>query len=163
MRNDRAANDVYFARCDHELRNRFRRHHLNDVLRIPLDVLYRTLVGYGVHPERLLFIALPFLIAGAMIFDQPGAVNYRDLDQRRTDPAQIDLDRLDATLVSLDQLLPIDVPSANRWEPSDTLYWQNIGISLTYSDFAAAETILGWISVPIVIATLAGVLRRESH
>jgi len=135
-----------------------------------LDWLWKWLTRYGVSLQRLLLIALVFIIVGTVLF-QP---NY-NLD-RVKGSITVDNDGNDQPLprwhdgvaedlpwqddlgywgykftYSLDQFLPlVNLHVDEKWVPNDQLiHW-----------WAAIHAIVGWLIVPLLIAALAGIIRK---
>ncbi len=128
---------------------------------------YQLLANYGVRPYRLIFVPLALLILGFFVFSQPQAVRLAGQDQfskaKITDSGQANREHdvfsslgLAARL-SLRTFLPVEVPLASDWEPSN----KRIVGPLRASDFAALIKIAGWILVPLGVAALTGLLRTK--
>lgn len=58
-------------------------------------------------------------MVGMWVFGHIDAVVYRDEgDRRASNDQRVNLDDVHAFMVSVDQLLPVDVSGGSRWEPS---------------------------------------------
>lgn len=128
---------------------------------------YWLLANYGVKPYQLILLPLMLLTLAVFVFSQPQAV-------RRVDPSLgLEAKAKGSTLtipdretftpvglaarVSMRTFLPVEVPLASGWEPSN----HHIAGPLRSSDFAAFLKIAGWILVPLGVAALTGLLRRK--
>jgi hypothetical protein len=110
-----------------------------------------------------------------LIFSSPGAVRPRsvgtsisehpvtgDSGQRALNSPEEEsngLSQADGLRVSIRLFLPVEIPLANRWEPSEKV----LLLGFRYSDYATILRILGWILVPLGIAALTGLLRRAER
>lgn len=124
------------------------------------DVFWWGLANYGVRPYRLLVFAALLLIAGTLVFHRPGAVEPKAPAQAGVGvqhsaneeapkcPAVLSLG--ESSRFSLRWFLPVELPLLEDCEVAPG----------RFSDFAALLKVLGWIIVPVGLASLAGLLRR---
>jgi hypothetical protein len=145
------------------------------------DVLNWGIAHYGVRPYRLLLATLAIFLLGTVIFSGTDAVIPLSEKQqvvvfsgprvviRHNEPAT--LDPVGALAVSLDVLLPLELPAGagGEWQPSDC--YIRIGTTgacqpavvpaITYAAYATVQRLVGWVVVPLGIATLTGLLNRR--
>jgi hypothetical protein len=94
------------------------------------------------------------LAVGTGVFSEPGAIQprkeYRE-ELANGLPQQGSPQIPDAAAVSFRLFVPVEVYIGRRWEPAH-------GFASLYAGF---HTLMGWILIPVVIASLTGLLRRE--
>ena len=61
----------------------------------------------------------------------------------------------DAIRLSIRTFLPLELPLIPDWEPSERRW-----LLLRFSDWATLLKVVGWIIVPVGIASITGLLRR---
>ncbi len=158
------ADDVYYDRREREGKQiRFRKRPGRSLL----DFIEQNVAGYGVRNRLVLaWIALS-LVAFTWAFQHPGAVVRKQADTKpaadsvsavypapqnpaaaETPPVRLRWD--DAFAFSLKTFLPVEIPVARDWEPRPG--W--------YSAWAAVLNLLGWILIPVALATVTGWMRR---
>jgi hypothetical protein len=155
---DAAANDIYFRHRDEQLRNRHHDRANWSWLRIGWNYFIKFVSGFGVRPIRLIVAAMVVVIGGACIYMLPGAVESEPsnlLSQPRI--AQVSL--LQAVQVSVDQVLPLEVPGTKGLGPSQTVVWP--WPKVTFRDLASLQAIFGWILVPVTLAAIVQALIKE--
>lgn len=158
---EQAANDVYFARRAREFRDRIRWHGLSDtILGVIVDIFYRLTAGYGVRPMRLIVTIFAVLILGTIAFSQSGAVELEKREEGHNQPP-IDLEWIKALQVSFDQLVPISLPGADQWSPSQGVWREVIGVTITFAGIATALALLGWLLIPVIVAMITSKFRRQ--
>jgi uncharacterized protein YhbP (UPF0306 family) len=124
---------------------------------------------YGVHPAKLwifIFIIwgigfLLFMLPGSVIVDPEKAVRPGRM-ANRTDPCAAPLSWQDAALVSMNTFLPVKLPIDDTFKPSFCPLWgdPNLNFVFRFVDVANIMVILGWILIPVGIASLTGLLKR---
>ena len=157
---DRDADDVYLARRHVEGgRLSLRR----EPIAWSLNRFYWLLANYGVRPHRLIVYALVGMLLGALAFHLPGSV------EAKKDPApnpasqtcpvtpQQSLAFGDAMRLSIRYFLPVDIALLPNCSASNSFYGK-----LRFQDWAALLHLLGWLLVPVGIASLSGILRRAA-
>ena len=121
------------------------------------DRVWRFL-GYGVRNAPLVLISIALILAGTLLF-----IDY-DAACMRTATACVTTAHIggwNAFWLSLRTFLPIDILAPKEYEPSTESF---LGMSSARFDhLASALKILGWILIPILVANLAGFLRRSSN
>ena len=135
------------------------------------DVLLKYLTGYGVRTWLLSSYMVLFLIAGTRIFWQGSTVRPRasvtsddrvavetagELSTSSPVEEQRSYERTWHTIspfaYSLDLFLPlVNLRYDERWEPADQL---RVGYALVHA-------MAGWLLVPLLVASLAGIARRQ--
>jgi len=73
------------------------------------------------------------------------------LSAQQTDSTPVQLRWDEAFGVSLKLFLPVKIHVGNQWESTPGLY----------STYATLHTLLGWIFIPVAIASITGVMRRD--
>jgi hypothetical protein len=114
------------------------------------DWLWRNVTGYGVDLWRLLLIAAAVILFGTLLFwIWPGDV----LDPVK--PSVVHGAGGDGSpnlaLYNLDLFLPlVNLHLDNKWVPD----------GLLLQIYADIHTLIGWLIVPLLVASLAGIMRR---
>jgi hypothetical protein len=111
------------------------------------DWLWKWVTGYGVAISRLLFIVAVFILVGTLIFSPNEALDpvrqFANDGSREESPSPF--------LYSLDLFLPlVNLHVDNKWSPS----------SLPLQVYAGFHLLIGWLVVPLLLAALAGIMRR---
>lgn len=127
------------------------------LIRVPLDLLWRF-VGYGVNSKRLFWPVALFLVLGFFAFSQPSSTCVTANGSCKINAAAPAWP--EASWLTLRTFLPVDIPALGDLKPSHAVIkpW---GISLPADYYASLLRIAGWITVPVLIAALAGFLRRS--
>ena len=158
------ANDIYYDRREREGKETPFRKRPD---RWPLDFIEKIVAGYGVRNRRVLGWITLILVVFTVLFHQPGAVVRKQPDAKpaaekvRTVPAAtpnpttaeappVQLGWDEAFAFSLKTFLPINIPVARDWEPRPG----------GYSAGTTVLIFLGWILIPVALATLTGWMRR---
>jgi hypothetical protein len=144
--NDAQARKIYYkGRC--HLRKRAK--HRWSILRNATDGLWKGLTGYGVHIWPLFAIAFGFIFAGLLAFSIPNeALTKVDASANLHGWEDGPLHQF---LYSLDLFLPVvNLRIDELWIPNGP--WLHL--------FATIHALIGWLIVPLLIAALAGVIRR---
>ncbi|MDA2912927.1 pentapeptide repeat-containing protein [Acidobacteriia bacterium AH_259_A11_L15] len=157
---DDEANKVYLER------RRVERQHQKKGISWFFDWIYWWGANYGVHPYRLLLFAVLLLALGTVAFQHPAAVQPNQppvvsttQEAARQQKPEFNAQPLgfwDAARLSLRSFLPVDVPLLADWQPSDNRWFW----AVKFSDLAGFLKIMGWILVPVAIASITGLLRR---
>ncbi|MBV8276604.1 MAG: pentapeptide repeat-containing protein [Verrucomicrobia bacterium] len=173
---DGLADQVYLERQDKERDEKWQR---RDYFGYLFSGLYGILLNYGVRPIRLVLISALLISMGAVLFSQPGALEEHKADQEKSrqsesaaGAAKIDpplrYSIWDAFGVSLRLFSPVDVLIGQRLVPSRNAI--PIGIRIfkvlrfkmrptTYA--TVFLQIAGWILVPLIIASITGLLKAQ--
>ncbi len=168
---DREADEVYLERWQVEREQKWRHGEFGAWM---VSQIYALLANYGVRPYRLISFTVLFVFLGTFIFSRPGAVQMKLAPERATQPAEstaviegnaaasteksVKLSAWDALRLSIGLFLPVEVPLAASWKPSDRRF-----MLLKFSDFGTMLKLAGWVLVPLGIAALAGLLRRVAQ
>jgi hypothetical protein len=119
-----------------------------------LDWLWKALTRYGISIWRLLAIAIAFVSLGTLIFYLPDLYLSQETlklasDSARTAPWEHGW--LYRAAYSLDLFLPqVNLHIDEKWIPSTPLL----------QAYAIIHSMIGWLIVPLLIAALAGIMRR---
>jgi hypothetical protein len=155
---DRAADDMYLKRR-HVEAERLKAD--REPIAWFLDRFYLVLANYGVRPRQLILYAAIAIFLGSIAFHCPGSVQARK-DASSTPPAlecplssQKSLGVADSARLAFRYFLPVEVSLLANCEASTNYYWK-----LRFQDWAALLRVLGWVFVPVGIASLTGILRR---
>ena len=145
---DEDANAIYLFRRRAERVRQWQRKEIGSWL---FNSAYQLFANYGVKPYRLIVVPLVLLALGVFVFSRPQAV--RPTGGNLTPEVKVEnpADTIPdgetftsvglAARVSLRIFLPVEVPLASGWEPSN----HHIVGPLRSSDFAAFLKIAGWI------------------
>jgi len=113
------------------------------------DEILRLLTGYGVRIGRLFVIALIVLALGTFIFYLPD--NALQLSSNSTEAPSWQEGVFYRTAYSLDLFLPlVNLHIDENWEPNGP--WLQA--------YAIGHAMVGWLIVPLLLAALAGIIRR---
>lgn len=154
---DRAADDIYLKRRHVEARLKAR----HEKAAWLLDRFYLALANYGVRPWQLIVYALLATSLGTMVFHRPGSVQaVKSAAASAAAPecplsSQMSLRTADSARMAFRYFLPVEISILANCEASTNYYWK-----LRFQDWAALLRVLGWILVPVGIASLTGILRR---
>jgi pentapeptide repeat protein len=161
---DRAADDIYLERRSAE-RKRLRL--LHEPIAWFLDRLYWCLANYGVRPFRLAVFTVLCFIFGTLMFHHPGSVQTKNpaASVASSSPPTAVCPMLkpggpgwwDAARLSARYFIPVEISLLPSCEASINPLW-----GMTSEDWAAGIRILGWVLVPVGIASLSGILRRAA-
>jgi hypothetical protein len=166
---DREADDVYLSRQFVERRQKCKNHEYGAWLK---SFLHWLVANYGVRPYRLIAVPIVLLVVGMIVFSRPDAARIKREPATATavsPPATPETPVKSApesegysrgglaARLSFRIFLPVEVPLAARWEPSD----QRLVGPIRFSDLATVLKIAGWILVPLGVAALTGLLRTK--
>jgi hypothetical protein len=113
-----------------------------------IDWLWKELTRYGIQVRRLLLIAISMVILGTLFFLSDNTLKLASDSANSTSWEQGWLYR---AAYSLDLFLPlVNLHIDEKWTPNGPLLQ-------AYSVFHA---MVGWLIVPLLIAALAGIIRR---
>jgi hypothetical protein len=150
---DRDADRVYLAQRWRALRLKGPRQWLNRAG----GFLYWLFARFGVRPWRLAGFSFVLLLISIGIFDQPKAV----ISVKDSPCTAHTLNRREALGVSLDYFLPVPVPVAACWVASRETAFALFGQPVSFSLWGSVLKLMGWIFVPLGVAALTGLLRRD--
>jgi len=132
-----------------EFREKARTQNKWSLMRSILDWFWKVLTGYGIKIWPLLAISSVFLVIGTLVFYVP-----QDTLTKANGPASIipwEEGLLYRFLYSLDLFLPIvNLRVDEQWVPN----------GLLLQEYATIHTLVGWLIVPLLLAALAGIMRR---
>lgn len=135
--NRRLANAIYYKRKHLEGKQKTGLHRM-------ADIVLKVLVGYGVVPVRLLAWIIGLILVSTIVLQQK-------------------LRWSDAFWVSLNALLPVNLPLGQVWETaigqSIHITFGKISLVMSISTIASILTIIGWIVIPVGLASLTGVIK----
>ncbi|MBV8101233.1 MAG: pentapeptide repeat-containing protein [Verrucomicrobia bacterium] len=173
---DGLADQVYLERQNKERDEKWQR---RDYFGYVFSGLYGILLNYGVRPLRLVLISALLISVGAILFSQPGALEEHKADRDKSGQSEsvasgAKIDPLlrysvwDAFGVSLRLFSPVDVLIGQRLAPSRNSI--PIGIRIfkvlhfkirptTYATIFLQ--VAGWILVPLIIASITGLLKAQ--
>jgi hypothetical protein len=116
------------------------------------DDLYWLLANYGIDLWRESIITALFLGIGMFVFARPGAV--------LTDSGmETEISWWQALFLAIRQFLPFGLPTNSLWTPSQRIVFKFVRPS-AYANFLQ---IVGWILIPLAVASLAGFLRHGAQ
>jgi hypothetical protein len=135
------------------------------------DWAYKAIANYGIRPYRLLLYTVFFVLLGAFIFSQPGALDLKDPKNAEPGVVGSSLSRRDwktALGVSIHQFLPVDVPVGSALVPASReiavpvhIGSRTVSISAWPSIYATVFLRLtGAVLVGIGLGSITGLLRR---
>jgi len=140
------------------------------------DRPFRHLAGYGTRVWPLVVILLSLVLcAGPFVFSKDGAVREKPeasvsgaaslLQATNAPKLREKVSWFDAFAVGLHLLTGLEVPSGAKLVPSENLLVDRsvLGrrVRMRFSTYATFHRILGWLLIPIVIASLAERMRRR--
>lgn len=115
-------------------------------------------VGYGTRSYRLFFVFIALVALSTWIFLPRSAVepaNGKSADATA-------YTAVDAFWVALELNLPVvEIPAAEKWKPSDRVLDPCPGLGLRYHDYASIVAFLSWIIVPLFLASMAGIIKKQ--
>jgi hypothetical protein len=119
-----------------------------------IDWLWKTLTRYGVSIRPLLAIAIAFIVIGSLIFYLPVHLLSHDtlkLVSENADSASWETGWLYRAAYSIDLFLPlVNLHIDEKWTPTGPIL----------QAYAILHAMVGWLIVPLLIAALAGIIRR---
>jgi hypothetical protein len=124
-----------------------------------VDLMYFSVLRYGVRPFQLLIFATLLLLVGTYFFTRPHVVSVKDTrklsEGKKTEDPPTVLSMAEAFQLSLHQFIPVEIPMGEHWIPAD------IGeFRIKPTTFATLFLRLpGWILVPLGIASFTRLLR----
>jgi len=125
----------------------------NNTFRWLDDRFHRLSTGYGVKTYRVLIVSAVIIFLATLLFNQPGA-----LISTSTNTMEYIVSFTDSFWFSVNQFLPVEIPSGSEWQPSSN-NWPHWGIK--FKTFASLLSLIGWILVPIGILSISGLLKRR--
>jgi hypothetical protein len=140
---DSWANAVFMSMHDRELAEKKKWY---DPLRWLEWFFWGRIAGYGRAPFRVFFLALAFIILGAILFDPAYLI-----ENKRPPKGNIYHSVAIRLILSLDRFLPIELGLAKYWESGETNF-------LTWFYFYLQQMI-GWILIPIALASIYSQLK----
>jgi uncharacterized protein YjbI with pentapeptide repeats len=183
MGRDRHADDVYYHMRRHEWKQRWRLRPLKTL--VPRwvfnwpgvwDTFEWLITLYGVRPWPLAIGALLLILIGANVFIYPNAVIPKQPATSTTQASLITTasppqqrDTWDAIGISLSQFLPVDAAWASDMKPARTIVpvFHDVPVLSAWDlrvdaqMYGAVHRAVGWLVIPVAIATVAGWLRRQ--
>jgi uncharacterized protein YjbI with pentapeptide repeats len=122
---------------------------------------YELLAGFGVRRTQLLLHTILVVLLGTLVFQLPHAAAEKHTG-RDAEPLSEPLPLPAALGMSVYQFLPVQVPSGEQWEPTDSLISvRGYPTGVTYRAYASLHRLTGFILVPLGLAALAGLLHRK--
>jgi hypothetical protein len=159
---DKQADDVYLEWRREERKQQFVQGRFGSWIG---SWIYKVLANYGVRPHQLAFASAVLVIAGTLFFEQPGTVRPKEARGEGATSHATTLQ--EAFFVTLEQFLPISIPVGDVLVPTTqpvtlplTFGRKRVVIEATPIEVASILKILGWIFVPLGVASLSGFLRR---
>ncbi|KKG17064.1 hypothetical protein EO98_18460 [Methanosarcina sp. 2.H.T.1A.6] len=127
-----------------------------------LDRFLWLVTGYGVKLYRLGLLIALILLFGTIVFNLEGAV--KPVEQILEMQMPLHLSYMEAFWVSLNTFLPIEISSGTNWIPSSNII-RVLGIrtGIKVTTVATLLELAGWIFVPIGIAGISGMLKRQNN
>jgi hypothetical protein len=147
---DDRANEVYL-----DLRRRHRAENLSGLRRLADWALDRS-VGYGIESYRLaVYLALVCLLS-ALLFSHPGAMQPDPVSAARPSEST-------AVWLAAQTTFPMfAVIAAKSWRPSSQpIVLFHRPLPLSYDDYASVVSLLSWVVVPLFIAGMTGLLKKQ--
>jgi hypothetical protein len=146
--NDAQARRIYYqGRC--ELRVNAKAQNKWSSLKSFTDLVWKYLTGYGVDIRPLLLISSIFLIIGTLMFYLPNDALSKADASAKSYPWQDELPY--RFLYSLDLLIPlINLRVDEQWMPN----------GLLLQAYSTVHAMVGWLIIPLLLAALAGIMRR---
>ena len=140
---DSWANAIFMSMHDRELAEKKKWY---DPLRWLEWFFWGRIAGYGRAPFRVFFLALAFIILGAILFDPAYLI-----ENKRPPKGNVYRSVAIRLILSLDRFLPIELGLAKHWESGDSNF-------LTWFYFYLQQMI-GWILIPIALASIYSQLK----
>ena len=151
---EKLADDIYVAGRKRQRSDARARHDWSVWTR---NLLYGFVARWGARPWRLLVVPVVLVALAAMAFEQPRAA----LDSRDR-PRNLSYGQ--ALAESVDELVPVDLSVGKQWRQSQERVPIVTGLDRPRAEpywVASALNLVGWILVPLGIAALSGLLRRQ--
>jgi len=152
---DRDADGVYLLQRERALKYDWS--HLGERGLLAIAGALYWCLRFGVRPLRLAVIPLVLLIFSIAIFHQRSAV----VAKKDSPCVTHTLDYLEAFGVSVNFLLPVELPVAGCWQATPLPAFHFGEGSVSFSLWGTWLKITGWIFVPLGVAALSGLLRRD--
>ncbi len=136
------ANEVFMSMNNRELTEKM---HWYDPRRWLEWFFWGKIAGYGRAPFRVFFLSLAFIILGACLFDPRFLMTNKISAEGRIRDAAIRL------IISLDRFLPIELGLAKDWDAKGRRFpvWL----------YFFLQQVLGWILIPIALASIYSQLK----
>jgi hypothetical protein len=161
---ERWARAVYLA-----MRRRDRRDGRMPYFRRLADWFLDRTVGYGLRSYRLFLYLVAMLVLTTVLFSSPHSVTRAVMvtaTEAANAPAAVDQNifperwtPLDALWVAVRINIPlVSVGVDSGWVPSSE---RIPGVPLTYEGFAGIVSLLSWVAVPLFLAGISGILKKE--
>lgn len=118
------------------------------------DLLLGLLTGWGLKTHRLAWICMFLIIFGTLVFSQQGALQppaNPEVLAANQPPERLGERLVERTLYSLDVFVPLDLGFSSKWEPA----------SLGFEIYTFIYTLMGWILIPLLVGSLAGVVKSD--
>jgi uncharacterized protein YjbI with pentapeptide repeats len=126
------------------------------------DRAYWLLADYGVSLDHELVISLIFLVFGVFIFSHPNALAL--MNQGNASPLVLERPWRICIFVALQEFLPLSLPFESEWRPTrDVLRFKRMRVFFSAATYANFLQILGWILIPLAVASLTGLLRHAGQ
>lgn len=129
-------------------------------LRWLADVAYGVFTGYGLRSDLLAYFSVAVLALGTFVFQLPGAVVPGD-PPAGVAAAPSTVSVWQAVGVSINQFLPLDIPSGAAWAPSDARIVIRSRPTIAFRTYATFHTLCGYLLVPLFLAVVSGLLQRK--
>jgi hypothetical protein len=146
-----------------------------------IDFAYDLFFDYGISPWIVALLPLFLCFLGSIVYSQPHAVVWKmnmeekkpvelsckpnqgsgDIDCIATNAARkTNIGYLKALAVSLHYALPGEIAMGSDYEASDEriIAWFPV---LTSEGYATVQRIVGWITIPLIVAASAGLIWRR--
>jgi hypothetical protein len=153
---DDEANEVYLAMKRRQRRSRTFGLALLEWLILDFPI------RYGLHSYRLFALYfLPVLILALVLFHTEQAVTPRG--SAAAGEAAPGWTLLDDWWLSLQMTFLVPMPTSDAWKPSTRPIPGPVtvlGQTVRYSDFAAVVSLLSWVTVPLFLASVSGLIKR---
>ena len=129
-------------------------------LRWLADAAYGVFTGYGLRSDLLAYFSVALLALGTFVFQLPDAVVPGDPPAgMAAAPSTVSV--WQAAGVSLNQFLPLDIPSGGAWVPSDAGIVIGSWPTIAFRTYATFHTLCGYLLVPLFLAVVSGLLQRK--
>jgi hypothetical protein len=123
------------------------------------ELLYWAAANFGIRPYRLAVYTLILITVSTYLFMQPGAVAAK----KDTSCVGHQLHAAEAFGVSVAYFLPVEVPTGSCWEATRERAIPVGNHEISFLLWATVLRLSGWIVVPLGVAALSGLLRREAR
>jgi hypothetical protein len=125
------------------------------------DAIEHFLLGYGVRVGRLWCMTVLVLLVGVLVFHLPAAVTAAKTGLPPPDP--LGLDWMQALGVSLNQFLPVTIPSGSNWAPTGKPIPVCGARWISFSAYASFHRLMGWLLVFCLIFRYTGLRYRLGY